>query len=331
MNDAAKLFENFSKAERNIAESYLQLISDENRSGKITVQKIIDQAGITRSTFYVYYDNVSGVQSAVLTEFERCAGRILSETGTEDSLLRVLTDWFRFCREHRAAYLALRELPGSGFADRIRQVWSEHIARMLIYDRAPEDGFRRLHELYAPYTNEFITYQWLKDPCTESLTPRDVAFIINNQRLHYVTTALARRTRETKYTAETEYMTSEVVSVNRIRELIETGKEAFIHQTFTEEEILQAEESYISLFYYAQFYAGKRAVARSILGYIDSTLFRDISVRMIRSNTPVQGETTNVVLTGRAKALAEEKNITRIRLTTSAEAEYVTAFVMSTL
>ena len=94
---------------------------------------------------------------------------------------------------------------------------------------------------------------------------------------------------------------------------------------------MQAEESYISLYYYAQFYAGKRAVARSITGHIDNSMYRDISVTMVKTNTPVMTENTNVTLSGKAQALAREKNISRIRLTTAAETEYVTAFVLSTL
>ena len=69
MNDTAMLFENFNRTEQKIAESYLQLISGDEKNAKITVQKIIDKARITRSTFYVYYDNVQDVHSAVKEYF----------------------------------------------------------------------------------------------------------------------------------------------------------------------------------------------------------------------------------------------------------------------
>ncbi|MBQ6622295.1 MAG: hypothetical protein IJH75_05630 [Mogibacterium sp.] len=328
METQPELFEACSRMERRIIEGYICAAA---RGEKITVRSITEDIGINRSTFYSCFDNIQSVYDAIRDEFVRCARQILIPAGRKVGLLQMLTDWARFCRVHSRIYLAMREMPGGDFAERITGVWSDHLDIMLNLDMVPSDSFRRLHQLYIPTTNENTVYMWLKHQDQLELSDRQLAQIFNNQRVHYVTTALASQLGDRGDTVINEYMTSEVISMRRMRSLLDTGKEDFIRSTFTEDEILQAEESYIPPFYYAQFYAGKRAISRSVTGHIDKNLFPHISIRMIRSNTPLLTENTNVTLTGPALELAEENNINRIRLTTAAESEYVTAFVLSTI
>ncbi|MBQ6582967.1 MAG: TetR family transcriptional regulator, partial [Mogibacterium sp.] len=301
--NGAVLFEEFSKTERKIAESYLQLV-EETGADRFPVSELAKRAGVTRSTFYAHYNNISDVYAAIRDDFVRCARFFLLPKGGEVSLLQMATGWHQFCLDHADVYLALRGLDNRDFAESIKRVWSYHLEVVMMLDNCPEDGFRWLQEAYVPTTNETILHAWLQDPRIRELSPRDLAYVINNQRLHYVTDSLARKDPDQRYYDATEYMSSEVVSIARIQELMQTGRKDYIHNTFTDEEIMQAEDSYIPTYFYAQFYAGKRAVCRSITGLVDSRLYRDISIRMVRTNTPLSTENTNVTLTGRAKELA---------------------------
>ena len=91
------------------------IMTEAERGDKITVRVILEESGINRSTFYAYYDNVRSVYDAICGEFVRCARELLIPAGRDARLLQMLTDWVRFCRKNRRAYLIMHEIPPVAF------------------------------------------------------------------------------------------------------------------------------------------------------------------------------------------------------------------------
>lgn len=110
------------KTDRNIRESFLRLLRNKNFES-ITVQNILDEALINRTTFYSHfsskYELAEKIASELLTEFDRALA-IRFEAGVKGAdIYEQLDEIGRILKEDREAVLAM---------------WSIHTESIHLYD-----------------------------------------------------------------------------------------------------------------------------------------------------------------------------------------------------
>ena len=100
------------RTKKKLRDAFMTLYK-KNPIEKITVRQVSELAGVTRSTFYAYYDSVYAVLEAIEDElqeglgtyFEQYSGGILERAALKpyDSSVK----WFEYCHEHREDLLIL--------------------------------------------------------------------------------------------------------------------------------------------------------------------------------------------------------------------------------
>lgn len=334
MSESRSLF-NITKDEKSktsrlqIMDGFIEVLSKFPHE-KPSVKSIVSTVGVTRSTFYTYFDSVDDLYQSIIAEFVHHAEKYLLCVGENSLLVDMLTKWFDFCHKNCRFYVALSDAGDHVFTESMIKVWQRHLTVMMDYDCVPNDMFRAMHFAYIPQSNEYMVYAWLTKPELKDMPAKILAQIINNQRINYVsrTSVYRQAPRRPFFSRQSQFICSEVVSIMRVRELLQTGKEKLIHEYFTDEEILQAEKSALSLYFYAQFYAAKRAITSRICGHIDEKLFKNISIVVYDNDAE---RVASASLSGKAAVLAEEKNINTINLFTAYETDYAVAFVVMTM
>lgn len=323
------LNEKSRKTKMQIINKYVGILA-ENPDAKPTVKNILEVAGVTRSTFYSYFDNVEDLSQCIINEFVKYAEKYLLQTEEQDHLVEMLTNWFKFCKKNQWYYVTLTNARPRCFTNALIEVWKKHLNIMMDFDEMPQDMFRMMHLAYIPRANEGMTYSWLTDPEISHMPAKVLAQIVNNQRINYVAENSINRSKAKKafLIKKSDMITSEVVSTRRMQELIKTGGSDFLHTVFTEEEILQAEKSTLSVYFYLQYYTAKRAVSKCVKGHVDESMFQEISI-VLKDNQPL--DMLEVLLKGNAASLAAENNLNHFWVSVSYEAEYATAFVIATI
>jgi len=112
---------------------------------------------------------------------------------------------------------------------------------------------------------------------------------------------------------------NDIVSVERIRKLLETDASLFINKVFTCREREDAGRHPVPLMYYSSRFSAKEAVFKCLRSDIDLRL-NEIEIVSDDAGRP------SAVLYGRVLELAAEKNITRIDLSISYDTGYAAAF-----
>ena len=151
---------------------------------KITVRQVVELAGVTRSTFYAYYDSVYSALEAIEDElqsglgpyFEQYSGGILEKAALKpfDSNVK----WFDYCRAHREYLLILLGPNGDpSFTYKLRKRLKVDINRMMDEDGMLNDNLRKYVVEYVTGATLSLMYYWLEND--DNLSAGDIAVVAN--------------------------------------------------------------------------------------------------------------------------------------------------------
>ena len=116
---------------------------------------------------------------------------------------------------------------------------------------------------------------------------------------------------------------TDILRIERIRNILDDNCLSFINKTYTAEECRQAELRPNPIMYYATRFAAKEAVFKS-LG-IDGSFIELNEIQILNNE---QGQPF-VTLYGKIKRLAEEKEVSHINISLSYETDYALAFAIA--
>jgi phosphopantetheine--protein transferase-like protein len=117
---------------------------------------------------------------------------------------------------------------------------------------------------------------------------------------------------------------TDILKIQRIRDILRCESTAFITKTFTEKEQAQAAKRDDPALYYATRFAGKEAVFKCFGSDGNNLRLNDIEILTTESGQP------KVFLTGNLNELALQIGIQYIHLSISYEDEHAIAFAMAT-
>ena len=116
---------------------------------------------------------------------------------------------------------------------------------------------------------------------------------------------------------------TDILSIQRIRNILEGESEAFIRESFTIKEREEASDRPAPVAYYATRFAGKEAVFKCF--GIDGDQIRLNEIEILGSET----EQPRVTLLGKIKEIAVKKGVKDVRISLSYETEYAVAFAVA--
>ena len=113
---------------------------------------------------------------------------------------------------------------------------------------------------------------------------------------------------------------TDIVEIERIREMIERHGDHFLNRCFTPNEIEYANRHRDSTVRFAGRWAAKEAVVKALgTGFVQGITFHDIEVVSLHTGQPT------VQLSGEALQISQQLKIVEVKLTISHTREYATA------
>ena len=110
----------------------------------------------------------------------------------------------------------------------------------------------------------------------------------------------------------------DIISIGRMRDVLETGGKVFMDKVFTPWEQRRAETHPDRVAYLAMTFAAKEAIFKTFgIGWETGVQFKEIEVREGEHGEPIP------VLTGRFAELASERRVSRVLLSLSYDGDYV--------
>ena len=185
---------------KHIESAYLSLMR-EKKWDRISVIELCRAAGITRGTFYQYFDDIYDVLEKIesslmddLTErFRACtdsynpgvaAGHFPDRFDFDPP--GIFREWFSFCRQNADAMYPLldRKKGDTRFIRRIRTLIQENINTLMDHDGMPNDELRA-HFVSVLSEMHFLAAEgWLSEPDEEvRLEDSDIVSLLNTMRV----------------------------------------------------------------------------------------------------------------------------------------------------
>ncbi|GEM_PF-3267766 len=142
-----------------IADSLIQLVQKENYT-KITVEKIVESAGISRSTFYNYFDNKDELLEWV---FIRDIDSSVMPSIKYDIKNHVLLMLFSCIKANRGFYeRAVNIKNGIGFSSMVITSGCYHLSSLMMDSLYPNYEKKELNALIQGAGLASVLYQWIK-------------------------------------------------------------------------------------------------------------------------------------------------------------------------
>ncbi len=185
---------------KHIQSAYLKLMRDKNWD-RITVIEVCSAAGITRGTFYQYYDDIYDVveqlENTLLTDlterYDKC--RNTMRQGASPAFFperfdtappQIFLEWFSFCRNHADAMIPLldRKKGDTRFIRKLRSVIEENVNLLMDNDGLPNDSLRG-HFVSVLSEMHFLAAQGWLDPADPDrlLEENDIVNLLNTMRV----------------------------------------------------------------------------------------------------------------------------------------------------
>lgn len=201
---------------KHIVEAYLHLMQHRHWA-RISVKDLCEEAAVTRGTFYQYYNSIKDLMEiienetlyeiqSVLTKamqnFKPASVLFTSDFDRDYSIdpSQFTIAWFRYCMDNKDKMYALlnKEFTDGQFVARVEQIIARNIAYFMKSDGLPNDVFHR--QYVRLYTSNYIYgfFSWISDAEADTMTPEDMAIVVDSIRTGGIYTA--RRTRMRDYT-----------------------------------------------------------------------------------------------------------------------------------
>ncbi len=185
---------------KHIETAYLTLML-EKKWDRISVIELCKAAGITRGTFYQYFDDIYDViekiEAALMEDLTSRFKACTAGYGPGFSISRfpdrfdleppgIFREWFSFCREHSTAMYPLldRKKGDTRFIRRIRSVIQDNINILMDHDGMPNDELRA-HFVSVLSEMHFLAAQgWLSGADDGiRLDDSDIVSLLNTMRV----------------------------------------------------------------------------------------------------------------------------------------------------
>lgn len=185
---------------KHIQASYLSLMREKNWD-RITVIEVCSAAGITRGTFYQYYNDIYDVveqlENTLLTDltarYHKCryemspgSSPVFFPERFDTAPPQIFLEWFSFCREHADAMIPLldRKKGDTRFIRKLRSVIEENVTLLMDNDGLPNDDLRS-HFVSVLSEMHFLAAQGWLDPADPDriLDESDIVNLLNTMRV----------------------------------------------------------------------------------------------------------------------------------------------------
>lgn len=189
-----------SKRERtreSIIDAYIDLL-DSKSYDKVSVSALCKQAGIVRSTFYVYfsdiYEVIQEIEDELLQKFNaisleakehRLEDELRQRTEWDFPILPPygFEEWFDVCEENARAMKAMLGPNGDPYFEaKLRRQLIGHVERLMNADKMPNDGLRKGFVEAFLEVHILLVHNWLLHENT-SLDKTKIKTIINTMRI----------------------------------------------------------------------------------------------------------------------------------------------------
>ncbi len=116
---------------------------------------------------------------------------------------------------------------------------------------------------------------------------------------------------------------TDILKIQRIRDIYDDGSDPFFEKTYTEKEREQASVRPDPVLYFATRFAGKEAVFKTFGLHGHDIRLNEIEILGQETEQP------KVFLSGRLGEIAEEKGVRNIQISLTYETEYAVAFAVA--
>lgn len=133
------------KTKQQITDAFITLL-DKKKYNKISVRELAELAGIQRSTFYRYFNDMNDLITCI--EKELLNGMIFYKQPYTFDINHIepissIVDWFEWGMQHRTALMALMGPNGDPFFEKkLKKRVCVDINRMMDFEGMPSDGLR---------------------------------------------------------------------------------------------------------------------------------------------------------------------------------------------
>lgn len=182
---------------KKIVASYVSLL-DECDYNKVSVSALCKHAGIVRSTFYVYfndiYDVIQYLEDGLITAFKMVDTVALSHEQENEQRMTTpwgfplvppygFSEWFDVCEHNRTALRAMLGPHGDPyFEQKLRRALESHVSYLMDCDHMPDDGLRRgFTEAYVEI-HVLLVRNWMIHENT-SMTKGRICTILDTMRV----------------------------------------------------------------------------------------------------------------------------------------------------
>lgn len=179
-----------------IIDTYVSLL-DTTDFDKVSVSRLCKEAGIVRSTFYVYfsdiYEVIQTIEDELIAAFAHVDALALEHAAQDEARPKTewgfpilppysLSCWFELCDANRMRLCALLGPHGDPyFEQKLRRQLSEHVSIMMDEDHMPQDELRRGFVESMVEMHLMLLRNWLLHEKT-SLTRERIVTILNALR-----------------------------------------------------------------------------------------------------------------------------------------------------
>jgi len=185
-----------------ILDAYIELLEEKNFD-KVTVKALCTQAGIVRSTFYTYFDDIyeviQTIEDDLISAFARVDADSRGREAREEDIKGFgdahtdwgfpmappagFCEWFDCCEEHRTYLRAMLGPHGDPyFEEKFRRVLTKHVNFLMDSDDMPNDTLRTGFVEAFVEVHTLLTKNWLLHEHT-SLNKDRIGTILNSMRV----------------------------------------------------------------------------------------------------------------------------------------------------
>ena len=197
MANASSKLQKSEKTKSQIIQSYLALI-EKKKWDKITVKDICSKTGITRGTFYQYYNSIydlmENIENGLLDELKRSYKAIHtpSTVVTPNTFMdkfnhhppQSFENWFLFCEKNKSKVRILLSHNGdSYFLVKLRNILKTQVNILMNNDNMPSDALREPFVKALVELHLLSAKSWIDSNDQVDLSKDEIINILNTMRV----------------------------------------------------------------------------------------------------------------------------------------------------
>ena len=176
-------------------------LTNEKKWDKISVKELCAAMGITRGTFYQYYNDIydlmEQIEDALIADLNHRYQLLplkspsglfppeLFDSKYDYSPPQELFVWFDFCQNHQKAVSSLLDSKygDAYFVKKLKVILDQHINHIMDYDGMPRDGLREHFTKIFIELHFMAARTWLESKEEDFLSIREIINLLNTMRV----------------------------------------------------------------------------------------------------------------------------------------------------